>query len=722
MPRVKVACDACHRSKQRCSGPPGPCDRCKVNRGTCIFSFDTTTRTRVSSQTRRSYSPQRTYRSPGDTYSQPPAPRREPSGTPRVLPTLSSWYDAPKGGSSIINGHDANEIEVLKTRLSNVEGTLQRLSQAFHTGHRHAPSQTSITAPPAHRIDPQLQGSSHSPWDQPLDPALAPENDTLLSGDSPLAAAFLDLPVPDAISRGILLLEDCQEAFDFYFDRIHPWTMILNSHEDGSAATVRERSPILFHTIILTVFYYRPMSTTSLVMYRAISTILYSLLGPLLLSSQPPPLFSDTLRAAHLLDLYRPIQYDNLWLTGETSPMAIQYRSKINPQGAWALRGLSSQIVQRMNLPLAGIELERALTAGIIPHPSIIADVRLHLALAWHDIHGALSGGSLQHIVPPSVGLCRLFAEKRFEKYDLRLAASAELSTLAIHIIRSPSVSPGEVYEFNSKLEQWREYWQPQIKSNAYYDPYAWSTINMYGAFMSLLINAYALGRSRCWSSMESVTDDEVQYITQVKAGVQRLFLAVTEQKPDMGEGFVATRWGSTVSARVWEGSELDKDIVSTLQWCGDSVAAIMYPHALILLIRLHTSGLLFPDLITINPHTIPAPQASIPAGSPIANLLTLGESVLGAIAPSPEHPVGVKANCVRRLRGPFVPEGMVALNGVVGAGTPGSMMREPSGTSTGLIGDGELKGKEVRDLKSWLEVNFGDKAMFSNGSGPGGL
>ncbi|ODO00601.1 hypothetical protein L198_02921 [Cryptococcus wingfieldii CBS 7118] len=644
------------------------------------------------------------------------------SGTPRVLPTLSSWYDAPKGGSSIINGPDANEIEVLKARLADVEGTIHRLSEAFHSGHRHSSGSHPIIAPPTHRIDPQLHTPSQSSWEQPLDPALAPENDAIMNGESPLAAAFVDLPVPDAISRGILLMDDCQEAFDFYFDRIHPWTMILNPHEDGSAATVRQRSPILFHTIILTVFYYRPTSTTSLVMYRAISTILYSLLGPLLLSSQPPHLFSDTLRAIHLLDLYRPVQYDNLWLSGETSPPAIQYRSKINPQGAWALRNLAGQIVQRMNLPHAGIEFERCSNAGVPTHPSIIADVRLHLALAWHDIHGALSGGSSQHIVPPSIALCRLFAEKRFEKYDVRLAASAELFTLAIKLIRSPTVSPGEVYEFNSSLDQWCGYWQLQLKSNAYYDPYTWSTINMYGAFICLLLNAYALGRSRSWSSLESVTDGQVQYITQVKAGVQRLVLAVTEQKADMGEGFVATRWGSTVSARVWEELELDKDIIDTMQWCGDSVAAVMYPHALILLIRLHTSGLLFPDLITINPHTIPTPQPSIPAGSPLANLLTLGDSILGSIAPNAEHPVGVKANYIRRLRGPFVPEGM-ASNKFNGSGTrartPRTSMGAPSLDSPGLAGEGGGKGQEVRDLKSWLEVNFGDKVIFSSGWGP---
>ncbi|ODO07055.1 hypothetical protein I350_04423 [Cryptococcus amylolentus CBS 6273] len=642
------------------------------------------------------------------------------SGTPRVLPTLGSWYDAPKGGSSIINGQDANEIEVLKARLANVEGTIQRLSQAFHSGHRHSSGSHQIIAPPTHRIDPQLQAPSHSSWEQPLDPTSGHEDDTI----TPLAAAFMDLPVPDAISRGILLMDDCQEAFDFYFDRIHPWTMILNPHEDGSAATVRERSPILFHTIILTVFYYRPTSTTSLVMYRAISTILYSLLGPLLLSSQPPQLFSDTLRALHLLDLYRPVQYDNLWLSGETSHAAIQYRSKVNPQGAWALRNLAGQIVQRMNLPHAGIEFERCLNAGVPTHPSIIADVRLHLALAWHDIHGALSGGSLQHIAPPSIAVCRLFAEKRFEKYDVRLAASAELFTLAINLIRSPTVSPGEVYEFNSSLDQWYGYWQPQLKSNAYYDPYTWSTINMYGAFICLLLNAYALGRSRSWSSLESVTDDQVQYITQVKAGVQRLVLAVTELKPDMGEGFVATRWGSTVSARVWEELELDKDIIDTMQWCGDSVAAVMYPHALILLIRLQASGLLFPDLITINPQTTPTPQPSIPAGSPLANLLTLGESILGSIAPNDEHPVGVKANYIRRLRGPFVPEGMASnrFNGSgtgTGAGMPRTSMGAPSLDSPGLAGEGGGKGQEVRDLKSWLEVNFGDKVIFSSGSGP---
>lgn len=70
-----------------------------------------------------------------------------------------------------------------------------------------------------------------------------------------------------------------------YFRHIHPWTAFLSTTADRNPLVVRLRSPLLFHSILLLTTYFRnPFNT---VLYRAISSILDSILCPQILCPQP---------------------------------------------------------------------------------------------------------------------------------------------------------------------------------------------------------------------------------------------------------------------------------------------------------------------------------------------------------------------------------------------------------------------------------------------------
>lgn len=79
-----------------------------------------------------------------------------------------------------------------------------------------------------------------------------------------------DYGAPDVLRRGTLTPDECQQLFDLcvsiprsssrlsltlcsysFFASLHPWIMMLSLDDDRNAMAVRQRSTLLFHTILL---------------------------------------------------------------------------------------------------------------------------------------------------------------------------------------------------------------------------------------------------------------------------------------------------------------------------------------------------------------------------------------------------------------------------------------------------------------------------------------
>lgn len=176
---------------------------------------------------------------------------------------------------------------------------------------------------------------------------------------------------PDVLGRSIMTLEECDAAFDLcvpfhsssflslrslslprsYFDHLQPWTCLLSSTLDRHPLVVRERSPLLFHAILLLALYYRPRSPGNVILYRAVSSILDSILAPQILCPQPDQLSLDFVRALDLLVMYKPLQWAALNARGVSDPAQIESSSKMNVRASWILRLLVSRVSHFVGLP-----------------------------------------------------------------------------------------------------------------------------------------------------------------------------------------------------------------------------------------------------------------------------------------------------------------------------------------------------------------------------------
>lgn len=86
---------------------------------------------------------------------------------------------------------------------------------------------------------------------------------------------------------------------------------------------MRERSPLLFHAILLLALYYRPRTIENIALYRTVGQILDSILAPQILCAQPDQLVPDFIRALHLLLIYKPIQINMLSARGIKDPSTV---------------------------------------------------------------------------------------------------------------------------------------------------------------------------------------------------------------------------------------------------------------------------------------------------------------------------------------------------------------------------------------------------------------
>jgi len=257
----------------------------------------------------------------------------------------------------------SDRLRMMNERLESLEGALSRA--------QFPPSISFPPAPPA--APPPLSAQRHSQTGSDISPmpgqeqelhhegsnaveaageAMAIEGLVDLSGPSrPIATTDFDPSRADVISRSMMGVEECEAEFRLYFDQIQPWTCLLSTTLDRQPLVVRERSPLLFHAILLITVYYRPRTPDNLLLYRNISSILDAILAPQILSPQPDTLSFDFVRAIHLLLLYKPVQYNALSAKGIANPVLLESASKMNVRASWLLRLLVSRVSAFIGLP-----------------------------------------------------------------------------------------------------------------------------------------------------------------------------------------------------------------------------------------------------------------------------------------------------------------------------------------------------------------------------------
>ncbi|GAA5898811.1 Urc2p [Sporobolomyces salmoneus] len=649
--RSKAACTSCHKAKQRCDGPPGPCHRCRTWSTECIFPSAAGP---VPSNTTLSNN----------------------ASTSRSVPRASS--PAVASGSTV-DSNVAEQLRMMNARLESLESALSRaqfpqlpfppIAQPSTSAQRRSQTGSDIVpVPMQHEVHHDHDGTNAV---EAAGEAIAIEGLVDLSGPSrPSTTTRLDPSIPDVIARSIMSSEECEAEFSLFFDKIQPWALLLSTTLDRSPSDVRNRSPLLFHAILLVTVYYRPRTAENLTLYRKISSILDAILGPQILSPQPDTLTTDFVRAIHLLLLYKPVQYDALGAKGIENPVHLESKSKMNVRASWLLRLLVSRVSAFIGLPSIATSFAQAFAnQHVQPVPEeVIAKQRLYLALIFHESHGALQSGKSANFVPQDAcKTTRLFASLKGQPTDVRLAASVELvatlSTLLSSRKENGLLEEADLNRWEEEMKSWEEYWEPLLSSPETRDPLAWSVFYPYASFSRLTVRGFTFNRwkedrrARAAAGYESsslnggggagLSEEERDNVARAAKIAENMMLATSTE----GKGW---RWGKGVPETIWSRQDLslepDLEVVAALKMASDSLTCVMFSYPLIFLAKLANEGLLRSDLTVIPADSPPlAPSPMLPTDK-LCRLLLFGADLLEAISPSFSHPAKKQAAFLRKV------------------------------------------------------------------------
>ncbi|GAA5969911.1 hypothetical protein JCM11641_008082 [Rhodosporidiobolus odoratus] len=735
--RSKAACGECHKAKQRCDGPPGPCHRCSTWGTDCIFpSAAGPIASTKSTASARSSTPPTGGGGRGS---------RAASNVAQVQAQAQGQIQAAQAAQAVqaavqsATPDVAEQLRLMNARLESLESTLSRAippapSSASSSNlsqlqpHPGTPRLSSLNPNltthhhPVRRSSTSLNGSESSPLTggagvtaasmqdhredvgvnavETAGEAMAVEGLVDLSGEGrtrPTSARHgaglsgemeqhqyggWDSVRPDVLGRSIMTLEECDAAFDFYFEHLQPWTCLLSTTLDRHPLVVRERSPLLFHAILLMVLYYRPRIPANIILYRAVSSILDSILAPQILCPQPDQLSYDFVRAIHLVLMYKPLQWAALNAQGVSDPAQIESSSKMNVRASWILRLLVSRVSAFIGLPsIATIFAQHFASPRQTPIPdSIVSQTRLFLACVFHDSHGALQSGKAANFIPSDAcKVTRLFATLKRQSSDVRLAASVELVALASQALLARKedgvLEEEDLRRFDEEMESWSEYWAPLMAVQATpgaeggQDTQTWSVFYPYASFLRLTVRGYAFNKWRAERKERAAQRAQaggfsVGGATQLGLGAEEresiagAVKVAEEQMLAVSEGGTALRSGrgrSEEDENVWNAAGVgslspDLEVVRTLKWASDSLTCVMFSYPLIFLAKLANEGLMRSDLTVIPAGSPPLPPSPMSPSDKLCRLFQLGADLLDAIAPNEHHPSVKQAAFLRKV------------------------------------------------------------------------
>ncbi|SGZ28758.1 BQ5605_C027g10440 [Microbotryum silenes-dioicae] len=658
--RSRAACEACHRVKQRCDGPSiCPCHRCKTWGIECIFPS-----------------------SAGPVPSQPPppqakAPKHTATGTGKIkgkgkaVATPTSVAH-PRPIASITPIELTQQLRAMAARLESIEGALARAEVSFpasSSSHSHHPSyhrpwhshsgqtvsdETPLSGPYAHEHHQHQPNTSN------------PVEATGEAIEAMAVEGLVGLSDSHQQSRSRATLNGIGNASaanpDVYFVHLHPWVLSLSSTLDRNPLTVRNRSPLLFHSILLISIYYRERTTENLALYQAISAIIDSILAPNILCPQPDQLSSDFIRSIHLLTLYKPLPIATFHARGIKDLTAIEHASKMNVRASWLLRLIASRVAMFIGLPSITTTFARAFAnqhEAPIPQ-SIINEQRLYFGCVFHEAHGALQSGKPSNFVPQdALKSTRLFASLKNQPEDVRLAASVELAATAASVLATRKEGDffdrEDLHRFEDEMSQWTEYWQPILAANEQRDRLAWTAAIPYQAFIRVVVHGYSFARwkahkTELQASLQPaplLTEHEYESLEAAVEASAAILLAVSvEGKRTVPGKGIETSWENVKGSLT-----VDPNVADKVRWASDSLTCVLFSYPLIFLAKLANEGLLLSSFSVLAASTQPIPLAPLSPSDKLCLLLQLGANLLQAIAPHPSHPAIKQAAFLRKIR-----------------------------------------------------------------------
>ncbi|ORY88171.1 hypothetical protein BCR35DRAFT_302110 [Leucosporidium creatinivorum] len=688
--RSRAACVGCRSTKQKCDGPNViPCRRCQLYGIEC------------------EYPP-----SSGPAPSKPAARPAAPSA-PISLPAF-----APRQPTSAQDTLMNDRFREISDRLKAIESSLSRVhlspngASHSHSHHLHDDSPSSVPSLHHSTSSPDSSSAHTHPEETPItaDNAVAQNalqtiSDALglmearekaqkeasapaspedwLSGmegngaakSAEVSSVFDGIPKPDAIVRGIMTAEECEGTFKIFFRLLAPWVMFFDQERDSNAAEMRERSPILFHVILLSVAYYlMGKSERATTIYHNLMALVNELIAPILISTQGFNLKTDLVRALNLLMLFKPVQFATLHSAGITDPAQAEQVSKLNGSSSATLYSIMTRVAFSTSLHSAPNNFTKIYSPGTPPPPALLSELRLWLWLCIVDVHGGMTAGrALALDVAEALRVTRMFAALNAQPGDARLAATVELYGVARAAISTPWFKSGgtlpvptyELRRYNREIDDWEAYWRPElVKAAKEGDNFAMSVVNTFANTIRIVLNASIFTRwrhqrklslSRGGDGRPDLTDDDWAFLQLVTNATEALMFCVSVESRIQGSVVErAVQWPAREKDQPRARLTVDQAVVDTHRTAIDPITCISYIYPLILVAKMANAGLVRCEFYCPREEyelglTVNTPQRLL-AGAKLAILLQLGADFLTALAPTPTHPAHKHARMLRMV------------------------------------------------------------------------
>ncbi|KAK4046153.1 hypothetical protein OIV83_006294 [Microbotryomycetes sp. JL201] len=489
-----------------------------------------------------------------------------------------------------------------------------------------------------------------------------------------ISSLFSSMTAPDVIARGILSAEECDASFKIFFRLVEPWFLLLDIERDSDAMAVRRRSPFLFHAILLTTAYYlMDTSQRGATVYHSLMSLVNEIVAPMIISTQPYHLRTDTVKALILLLLYKPVQFASLHAAEITDPEHAEQMCKLSATSSSTLWGVvlrTSHTIVLHNSPNA---FAKIYSPTIKPPPEILSSLRTWLWTCVVDTHGALTTSRVGVVdMTDALKVVRMFASLQAQPGDVRIASHVELYGCAKAVMSSSwflspatkSVSEHELRRFNRSLDEWEEYWAIELTKVANQgDALAPTVISTWRNLVQIIVNSVVFTRWRATRKsnvmkgvpgLPQLSTGEWSFLQQLVDAFERLVFALCEESRCADSPLRRVQWQPRDENGLRPPLTLDKNVVEMYRTSYDPVSAVGFIYPLILVTKMANAGLTICEL-ECSPKIwdkvgSPGQPKRLVRGAKLHRLLDLGADFLEAIAPTRTHPARKHSRMLRTI------------------------------------------------------------------------
>ncbi|BGP10171.1 hypothetical protein JCM10049v2_006054 [Rhodotorula toruloides] len=466
---------------------------------------------------------------------------------------------------------------------------------------------------------------------------------------------------PDAFARGLVTFEDVQTAFAFYVQRIQPWVPVV---ERRASLVVRDKSPFLFHVILVVTNYYNTSTTVrAREVYAGLNAIIHELLVAHILAPDPSMFTRDFIRGLLLLLYYKPVQTAAYSHRGIKSTSRIVHASKVNALSSLMVHSLIQRAASFIDIQSSPHRLTPVLDnpTGVGPEERkrALAEFRLWCTLIAADALGSLQSGRITWTDPAAaLKNARRFAQLAADPTDVRRASVLELysivtvptsETAALHPVR---YRLEQLSRINAQLDAWKSYWTPVLtEAQNRGDPLAYTVVQTLAQFVVLAVNGAVFTRWDLERKKEledgkegrpKLTTDDWKHLQRAADAADTAIFIVSTEATVTGNPLREYRWPPAVNG-YREALHLDPRITEDFKTALDTMTCIAFVYSLLFLVRMASAGLITCDLVTRKADyeagcDLNTPQP-LTKGQKLPRLLELGSAFLTGISPNPDHP-----------------------------------------------------------------------------------